>query len=172
MNQQEIEHLIPAQFEENSKVWVYQSSRPFSEQQEKEVEEQVLHFTEQWEENGKRVHSWGKLLFGRFIIIIADENPEAYNLESMNRVLKSIERQYDCRLFDRPSNTFLIKNKAEVLPLNQVQYAIDKGFIQKETLMFNNMVENKKDLLTRWLQPISTTWLAARLNFKEENITE
>jgi hypothetical protein len=61
--------------------------------------------------------------------------------------------------------TFLLKGKAEMLPFSQVQYAIDKGYIDQDTLLFNNVVNDKKELLEKWLVPLSQSWLANRVSF-------
>lgn len=166
-----IKELIPADFPDNSRVWVYQSSRPFSEQQTLEVNEQLKQFYLQWMVHGKEVKGWAGLLFNRFIVLMADESVHEVSgcsIDSSVRVLKSIERQYETKLFDRLSITFLINDKPEALPMNQVQYALDKGYISADTLLFNNLVDTKKDLLDNWLQPLSQSWLSGRLKFGVE----
>ena len=174
MNIQEIVASLPTGFSDSSRVWVYQSTRPFSEEQIKEVDEQLSQFYTQWQAHGAPVKGWAKLLFGRFIVIMADETETAVtgcSTDASVRVIKSIERQYDTTLFDRLSITFLVKGKAEVLPLNQVQFAINKGYIDGETPMFNNLVSNKKELETIWLQPLKESWLInkVKLNIAENN---
>ena len=89
--------------------------------------------------------------------------------DSSVRIVKSIERQYDVNMFDRLMLTFLVKGKAEMLPMNQVQYAIDKGYINQGTQLFNNVVGTKKDLMEKWLIPVGDSWLAPRLNFASLN---
>lgn len=167
--QKQIETLIPSGFPENSRVWVYQSNRPFSEQQSIEISEQLEQFYLQWMVHGKEVKGWAGLLFNRFIVLMADESQNEVSgcsIDSSVRILKSLERQYDAKLFDRLSITFLVKEKAEVLPMNQVQYAIDKGYINGDTLLFNNLVETKKDLLENWLQPLAKSWMSRQINFE------
>jgi hypothetical protein len=63
--------------------------------------------------------------------------------------------------------TFLLKGKAEMLPFTQVQYAIDKGYINQDTLLFNNIVTNKTELMSNWLVPLSNSWLAGRVTFTQ-----
>lgn len=162
MNIQEILQVVPQDFADDSRVWIYQSSRPFSEQEAKEIKEQLSHFYLQWNSHGQPIKGWADLLLNRFIVVMADENQVALggcSGDSRDRVLKSMERQYDIHLFDRLTITFLVKGQAEALPLNQVQYAIDKGFINGDTLLFNNTVHTKSELLTNWLQPLSQSWL-------------
>ncbi|MBS1780280.1 MAG: hypothetical protein JST70_13190 [Bacteroidetes bacterium] len=168
MNIEILKSEIPADFHDSSRVWIYQSSRPFIEKEEKEINEQLHQFYTQWQSHGIPVKGWAKLLFRQFIVMMADETATGVSgcsTDSSVRVIKSIERQYDVNMFDRMMMTFLVKGKAEMLPLNQLQYAVDKGYIDKDTMMFNNVVTNKKELLENWLVPISDTWLASRLNF-------
>jgi len=170
MNIQEIAQLIPEGFATNSRVWVYQSSRPFSEKEEREINEQLYHFYAQWQAHGAPVKGWAGLLFRRFIVLMADESEvdvSGCSTDSSVRVIKSIERQYEVNMFDRLSLTFLVKGQPEVLPLGQVQYAIDKGFIDGKTLLFNNLVSTRKELLDNWLQPLEDSWLRTKVSLAQ-----
>src|SRR5580698_281709 len=166
----ELISLIPGDFDDNARVWIYQGSRAFIEKEEREINEQLFQFYAQWQAHGAPVKGWAKLLFRQFIIIIADETDVAVtgcSTDSSVRVVKSIERQYDVNFFDRMMITFFVKNKAEMLPFSQVQYAIDKGYIDKDTLLFNNIATNKKELLETWLVPLSESWLTGRVSIPE-----
>ena len=172
MNEINVAALLPADFDERSRVWVYQSTRPFTDEQAKEIDEQILQFTEQWQVHGKPAKGWGKLLFNRFVVMMADERVEPISgcsTDGMVRVIKSIERQYSCNLFDRLSITFLVKGQAEVLPMGQVQYALEKGYINADTLLFNNLVNSKQEMIDHWLQPLNQSWMANKLNFNIAN---
>src|SRR5690606_20801852 len=108
-----------------------------------------------------------KVLFERFIVVMADE--EASNMVSgcstdgMVRVMKSIERQYSVNLFDRLILNFIIKDKIQALPYQQLAYALDNNYVNGQTLYFNNVVENKAQLLESWLIPLENSWLVDRL---------
>lgn len=167
-----IASLLPAGFADNSRVWIYQSSRPFVEKEQKEIEEQLLQFYIQWQAHGAAVKGWAGLLFERFIVFIADEaevQVSGCSIDSTVRLVKSIEKQYSITLFDRLSITFLLKEKADILPLNQVQYAIDKGYINGDTLLFNNIVSTKQEMETNWLQPLKNSWLAQKVKLQFDN---
>jgi len=167
----ELKSLIPGDFDDNARVWIYQGSRAFIEKEEKEINEQLLQFYTQWQAHGAPVKGWAKLLFRQFVVIIADETDvmvSGCSTDSSVRVVKSIERQYDVNFFDRMMITFLVKNKAEMLPFNQVQYAIENGYINKDTLLFNNVVTTKKELLEKWLVPLNESWLGNRVTLQDK----
>jgi len=165
-----LNELIPSDFPDTSRVWIYQGSRPFIEKEENEINEQLEHFYTQWQAHGKPVKGWAKLLFKQFIVIIADQaitEVSGCSIDDSARIIKSLERQYSVNFFDRMTLTFLIDGKAQMLPFGQVQYAIDKGFINQETLVFNNIATTKKELLETWLVPLNKSWLADKVSYPQ-----
>jgi hypothetical protein len=167
----DLKKLIPADYPDHSRVWIYQSSRAFIEKEANEINEQLLHFYSNWQAHGAPVKGWAQLLFRQFIVVIADETDVAVSgcsTDSSVRIVKSIERQYDVNFFDRMMLTFLVKGKAEMLPFGQVQYAIDKGYVDKNTHVFNNVVTDKQGLLSNWLVPLKDSWLADRVTLPME----
>ncbi len=164
----ELEELLPKEFSENARVWIYQSSRAFIEKEELEINEQLHQFYAHWQSHGIPVKGWAKLLFKQFIVFIADETDvqvSGCSTDSSVRIVKSIERQYSVNMFDRMMLTFLVDGKAQMLPYNQIQYALEKGYINKETPLFNYIAATKKELFTNWLIPIKDSWLAERVQF-------
>ena len=166
MNLEALQHIIPAEFADDSRVWIYQSNRRFTPEQQREIDEQLAQFYQQWTTHGAPVIGWAKLVFGQFIVVLADERASGVSgcsTDSMVRVIKSIERQYDTTLFDRLTLTFLVKGEPQMLPLGQVQYAIDKGYLDGTALLFNNTIQTKGELLSSWLVPLKESWLVSRV---------
>lgn len=167
---EEVKNLVPADFADDSRVWIFQSNRAFIEKEQKEIDEQLSQFYTQWTAHGAPVKGWAKLLFGQFIVVMADETATGVSgcsTDGMVRVIKSLERQYDVNFFDRMMVTFLVNGKAQMLPFGQIQYAIDKGYMTPDTLIFNNVATNKMELLNIWLVPIRESWLANRISFSQ-----
>lgn len=166
----ELSTLIPADFSDNARVWIYQSSRPFIEKEANEINEQLHQFYSQWLSHGAPVKGWAKLLFRQFIVVMADEGDvtvSGCSTDSSVKVVKSLERQYSVNFFDRMMLTFLVKDKAEMLPMHQVQYALDKGYIDADTPLFNNTLTSKKELMESWLVPLKDSWLANRVTLAQ-----
>lgn len=162
----ELEHILPTDFSPSSKVWIYQSSRSFGEQEELEINEQLHNFYVQWTSHGAAVKGWAKVVFKQFIVVMADEKQSGVSgcsTDSMVRIMKSLERQYQVDLFDRLSITFLVDNKTQALPMQQVKYALEKGYIETDTPLFNNVVDTKEKLENEWLVPLNKSWLWQRI---------
>src|ERR1041384_1980906 len=112
----ELKTVVPADFSDHSRVWIYQSSRRFKEEQQREINEQLEQFYLQWASHGTPVKGWARLIFGQFIVVLADEEATGVSgcsTDSMVRIIKSIERQYETNLFDRMTLTFLVKGEPQ-----------------------------------------------------------
>jgi hypothetical protein len=165
MNLSYQEH-IPAEFHSSSKVWVYQSSRLFSMSEAFELEDKLNDFVASWKSHGIPVKGYANLFFGQFIVLMADETATGVSgcsTDSSVHLIKDIEQTFKVALFDRQSLAFIIKDKLQLLPLPQLQYAVENGFITPDTLYFNNLVANKEQLLNNWLIPVKDSWLAKKL---------
>lgn len=162
---------IPKDFNDNSRVWVYQSSRQFFISEALEMEDMLNDFAANWKSHGAPVKGFAGLLFGRFIILMADESATGVSgcsTDSSVHLIKSIEEKYTVQMFDRQTLAFVVKDKVELLPLSQLDYAVENNFINADTLYFNNTVLSKKELLEKWIIPAKESWLAKRLGFIKE----
>lgn len=163
-------YLLDGNFHPESKVWVYQSSRLFSLSEAFDIEDLLKEFTAQWKSHGTPVKGAGYLFFGQFIILMADEKATGVSgcsTDSSVRLIKDIEQRFAVNMFDRTTLTFVVKDKIELLPLSQLQYAVDNGFITADTLYFNNLVQTKEELETKWIIPVKDSWLAKRISFEK-----
>jgi hypothetical protein len=163
--------LLPQDFSDSSRVWIYQCNRPFWEKEIEEINMQLEMFYVQWQSHGTPVKGWAKVVYNQFIVVMADEAQSGVSgcsTDGMVRIIKSIERQYSVQLFDRLTLSFFVNGKVQMLPIGQVQYAVDKGYINGDTLFFNNAIETKEALEKSWLVPLKDSWLAGRLNLAVE----
>ena len=165
MRQLEYLHLLPADFDPGSRVWVYQSNRLFHMSEALQIEEMLEAFSASWLTHGAKVKAYANLFFGQFIVLMADESQAGVSgcsTDSSVRLVKEIEKIFQVNMFDRQLLAFVIKDKVQMLPLSQLQYGIQNGFIDAETTYFNNLVGTKKELEENWMIPVKDSWLSGR----------
>ena len=162
----EYKDLIPEEFAPSSRVWIYQSSRRFLISEALEIEVMLNDFVEQWNSHGTPVKGYANLLFGQFLLLMADETASGVSgcsTDSSVRLVKQIEEQFKTPMFDRQNLAFVIKDNIQTIPFAQLAYAYENGFVNADTIYFNNLVLNKASLLTEWMIPIKNSWLMQRL---------
>lgn len=161
----EYAQFIPDDFDITSRVWLYQSSRRFMITEALSMESLLEDFVQNWKSHGVPVKGFVNLLFGQFIIIMADETASGVSgcsTDSSVRLIKKIEKLYKVNLFDKQTLAFYVKENIQLLPMNQVKYAIQNGFITPDNLYFNNLVSSKEELLKKWIIPVKESWLAQK----------
>ena len=163
------DHLLPEDFHEESRVWIYQSDRLFTLSEALDIEVMLENFVAGWQSHGDPVKGFATIFFGQFIVLMADETATGVSgcsTDSSVRLMKQIEEKFKVSLFNRQLLAFVIKDKVQLLPVSQVNYAIDNGFITGDTLYFNNTVLTKKELLENWIISMQESWLKSKLPVK------
>lgn len=166
----EYKHLIPQDFHPSSRAWIYQSSRLFSLGEALQIEDLLNEFVQQWKSHGVPVKGYADLLFGQFIVIMADETATGVSgcsTDSSVHLMKQIEQQFGVDMFNRQMFAFVVKDKIQLLPMAQLNYAASNDFINPDTLYFNNLVATKEELLNKWIIPIKQSVLASRIKFAQ-----
>lgn len=160
-------HLLDENFHSDSKVWVYQSNRVFTLNEAFEIEDLLKEFTAQWKSHGTPIKGEANLFFGQFIVLLADETATGVSgcsTDSSVRLIKEVEKKYALNMFDRTTLAFVVKEKIQLIPLSQLQYAIENGFIDVATLYFNNLVQTKEELENKWIVPVKNSWLNNKIS--------
>jgi len=118
------QHLIPEDFNGDSRVWIYQANRLFTIAEALQAESILNNFVAQWKTHGTPVKGFATLLFGRFIVLLADETAAGVSgcsTDTMMRMIQQIEKDCNVHLFNRQLLAFVVKGKIELLPLAQLK---------------------------------------------------
>jgi len=164
----EYKRLLDDDFDPASKVWVYQSSRVFTIGEALQIEQMINQFAQSWLSHGVPVKGAAYLFFGQFVVLMADETATGVSgcsTDSSVRLIKEIEKTFGVNMFDRLALAFIVKDEVQILPMPQLKYAVEQGFITADTLFFNNVVLTKEDLENNWIILAKDSWLAKKISF-------
>lgn len=157
---------IPRHFNDDSHVWVYQCSRSFKSQEVVKIKRMLQSFIKNWKKNGIPVKSYADLFFDQFIIFITDETAtdiKGKSAASSVKLIKDLEKDFQVELLDRLMHAFILQERIQILPLSELNTAIEKHLIKPETFYFNNTILTKKQLLNNWIIPVKESWLSKRI---------
>ncbi len=146
---------------DQSKVWIYQASRPFLEQELVTVEHYLQQFVENWVSHNRALKSFGKVYHHQFIVLMVDETQagaSGCSIDSSVHFLQQLGTHFQVNLFDRM--TFAYQENGEIKTAHRDQFIelFQQGSISEQTLVFDNLVATKQDFDQQWLKPLGKNW--------------
>ncbi|MEZ4989938.1 MAG: hypothetical protein R2824_05990 [Saprospiraceae bacterium] len=152
---------LPATLPDTTRVWIYQSNKPIPDQDVPGVRQKIRQFADRWVSHNQALHSFGDLWHNRFVILMVDESQagaSGCSIDSSVHFLKTLQAEYGIDLFDRM--VFSFKQDGEVRSLNREEFSrwYQEGRITDDTLVFDTLVNTKKDLENDWVKPLSKSW--------------
>lgn len=150
----------------DSRVWLYQSDRDLTAEEQNYILEQTEKFLNTWVAHGTNLNSSVKIFYKRFLVILVDEkfaSVSGCSIDSSVRFVKALETELNVNFFDRTKVAFLDDGNVFLESLNKIKNRISEGIISGDTLTFNNLIKNKAELEESWMVPASETWLSKYL---------
>lgn len=145
------------------RIWVYQANRIMSGDEKVAILEKLKTFTSQWKAHGKPLAASVEVRYGLFIVLAIDQSvemPSGCSIDKSVHLLKELERELGIDLFDRMQIAYRVGGQIEVLPRERFEAKIAEGEITPETVVFNNLVSNRKELEESWEVPFKESWHA------------
>jgi len=152
---------------DHSRVWVYQSSRNLTDEEVNEIKAHGSKFIDSWSTHGTELVAAFEIFYKRFIVLFADEQQvkaSGCSIDSSVRFIKDIQHAYQIELFDRLDIAFRTNGTIDSLRMNDFQMALDKGQLNENTIVYNNLVETKRDFEDKWEVSIKESWHAKMLS--------
>ncbi|GAA0870996.1 hypothetical protein GCM10009117_01410 [Gangjinia marincola] len=154
--------LVPFESLPNSaRVWIYQSNRPFTEAEAKEVEQKVADFMQQWTAHGAELKGSFELKYRRFIVLAIDQqhaSASGCSIDASVRFIQQLEKEYNVDLLDKMNVTYKTGEFIAHKPLLDFKKMAQSKSVSGKTIVFNNLVNTKEEYLDHWEVPASESW--------------
>ncbi len=146
---------------EESKIWIYQSNRKFSDDEMTEIETDLKQFIENWAAHGTSLTASYLLKYNRFIILAVNQEDQVAtgcSIDASVAFVQSLEQKYDVDLLDKMNVTFKVgEHVAHKTLIDFKKMAKDKA-VTGETIVFNNLVNNISEFNESWETPAIESW--------------
>ena len=146
---------------EESKIWLYQSNRKFSDDEMTEIESDLKTFIENWSAHGSGLEASYLLKYNRFIILAVNQEVQqatGCSIDSSVGFIQSLEQKYHVDLLDKMNVTF--KNGEHIAHKSLIDFkrmAKEKA-VTENTIVFNNLVNTIEEFNENWEVPASESW--------------
>ncbi|EDM34975.1 hypothetical protein PBAL39_07850 [Pedobacter sp. BAL39] len=148
-------------FSPQSRIWIYQSNRAFSDSEVSAIDKKLNAFTSQWKAHGHQLSAKAEVLHHFFIVFTVDEataGATGCSIDASVRIIKEIEQEYQVDLFDRFNMAYKIDGKVIVSNKEDFETLVNIKTIGPKTIVFNNLVQTLEEFETKWELPFEESW--------------
>jgi len=144
------------------RVWIYQADRFFTEPEEQQAISILQDFVKDWTAHGNQLAGSITIKYGLFVILQVDEsvaNVTGCSIDKSVHLLKKIENDLNINLFNRLLVAYRDNYNELQLVSNAVfQDLLHEGEVDKNTIVYNNMVTTQEEFESNWEVPFENSW--------------
>lgn len=145
----------------NSRVWIYQADRAFTNAEIAFISEKAEDFINQWTRHGDDLKGSFTIKYNQFLVLAVDEsfnNVSGCSIDSSVRFIQALEKELQLDLMNKMNVTFKDRNNINLVKLSDFQRFAKEQKVTSETIVFNNIVQTKQDLENNWEVPAKESW--------------
>lgn len=154
--------LVPFEnLPDSARVWVYQANRSFTQEELDEIKARLDDFLTQWTAHGAQLNAGYDIKYKRFITIGLDQqfNPASgCSIDSQVNFIQQLEKDYNVDLLDKMNVSYKQGEFVAHKTLTDFRKMAKNKSVSPNTIVFNNLVNNKEEYLNNWEVPASESW--------------
>lgn len=147
---------------DDARVWVYQSNREFTTEEEDQITILTKEFLNSWTAHNQELKASFEIRYHIFLILMIDGKhalASGCSIDKSIHFIQNIEKQFSISLLDRQIFALKEDGKINLMKRKDFEKMIEKE-ITLETIVFNNLVQTKQELNSKWEIPIRESWHA------------
>ena len=145
---------------DESKVWVFPSQKKIYTNEVENIEKKISDFILSWEEKNTGLQASFTVKYNRFIVIFADSET-SISTDTTNQLISFIielQAELETELMDKMNACFKQGEYVQYKDLKDFKKLIkDKG-VNKNTIVFDNLISTKMEFDEYWEVPASESW--------------
>ena len=146
---------------EESRIWIFQASRSFSEVELQELKLELDTFIGDWTAHGSDLRAGYEIRYNRFIVLALDQSLNAASgcsIDASVRFIQQLEVKYNVELLDKMNVSYKQGDFVAYKTLVDFKKMAKQKAVSKNTIVFNNLVTNKQEYLNHWEVPAQESW--------------
>ena len=152
-----------SQLPDTSKIWIFQSNRSLTENEQVLVKQQFSDFLSQWTAHGTELNAGFEMRYNRFLVVALDQqvnSASGCSIDSLVHFIQRLENKFSIDLLDKMNVSFKQGEFIAYKSLVDFKQLVKQKSVSLKTIVFNNLVVDKADYLQNWEVPASESWHA------------
>jgi len=164
-------HIMFVNFDtlpKNARVWLYQSSRSLTQQEQIGINKFLSDFLDNWTAHKQVLRASAKILNNFFVIIALDEGHQVASgcsIDKQVHCIRQIEEQWGISLLDHSQIAYLGEDTIKLIHFKEIKAAIGKNIITPQTLVVNKNIAVIEDVQSSLFVFAQETWLKNYFQF-------
>lgn len=152
---------------EDSRVWIYQANRSFTDEELSELNTKLDAFIEQWTAHGSDLEAGYSIVYKRFIVIGLNQNSNkatGCSIDASVHFIQQLEQEYNVDLMDKMNVSYKQGEYIAYKPLLEFKTMAKNRAVSGNTIVFNNLVNTIAEFKEFWEVPAKESWHSRFLN--------
>jgi len=148
---------------DTSRIWIYQANRSFTSKELEDIGLEMDAFLKDWTAHGSNLKAGYEIRYKRFIVIALDQSQTSASgcsIDASVHFIQQLEKKYDVQLLDKMNVSYKQGEYIAYKPLSDFKKMAKQKAVSKNTIVFNNLVNNKQEYEEHWEVPASESWHA------------
>jgi hypothetical protein len=147
---------------DSSKLWVFQSDKIIRPSNQKILINEISPFLTDWSSHGAEIKSSFEIRYDLFLIVSVDEeinSASGCSVDKLTNFIIHLSNEIGVDFFNRLNIAYKADSeKINLQSLSNFKTLISEGKIDKESIVFNNLIKTKKDYIGQWEVQLKNSW--------------
>ncbi|TBN06826.1 ABC transporter ATPase [Hyunsoonleella flava] len=146
---------------EESRVWIYQANRSFTPEELADIKNKLNVFIENWTAHGSDLQAGYLIKYKRFIVIGLNQDLNSAtgcSIDASVHFIQQLEKDYNVDLMDKMNVSYKQGEFIAHKSLVDFKKMAKERAVSKNTIVFNNLVNNIAEFKENWEVPASESW--------------
>lgn len=146
---------------EESKIWIYQSSRKFLDAEVSDIEKDLVDFITNWAAHETSLEASFQIKYNRFIIIAVNQEVQqatGCSIDKSVEFIQQLEQKYNIDLLDKMNVAFKQGEFVTYKTLLEFKKLAKDKSVSENTIVFNNLVNTIEEFNDGWEIPATESW--------------
>jgi hypothetical protein len=147
----------------DARIWIYQCNRELSANEEQQILSLAEEFLNSWTAHNQALKASFEIKHHLFLIIMIDQNfasASGCSIDKSIHFIQRLESEFLISLLDRQLFAIRMGDKINLIKRKDFERMIEKE-ITPESIVFNNLIQTKSELDTKWEISVKDSWHGA-----------
>ena len=148
---------------DDSRIWIYQADRELTDKEEEKITSLAKEFVNGWTAHDQELRAGFEIRYHLFLILMIDGShalASGCSIDKSIHFIQKLEKEFSISLLDRQIFALREESKIRLIKRKEFERIIEKE-ISIDTIVFNNLIQIKKELETKWEIPVRESWHGA-----------